>query len=501
MLVVLTDSSDAETKLVLNTGYTVSLNADQNVSPGGTITTTATHATGYKVTITTEVSATQEVTIPNGGDFYPGVLNDALDRLTVLVQQLQEQISRAVKTNISSSSTPDQLMADIGGAVSASASSAYAAANSASNAANSASNAAEAAGAASSAVAALSSELADTSNTAKGDALIGYETPNAGGAARSLHAKMTDFWVTPQDFGAVADGVTDDRAAIVAAIASGRPVYIPAGSYKVSTRITVPSNVYIRGDWRKTDIIFGTNADWLFEITGSNVVIEGLRLNFVSLASGSGAFLMRTDLTTMERIYLRDIETTSASYLLSDLTHATNIVVMLHIQNVVARLHRGPGIALQRAFAYLILKFVTVDYVGSASRAHIAYSLTGNQGSFWENVDVTNGLVDATTANAHGFSFANCIAVWMNNCMADTCGGHGFYFTTGNTYFYLNNCIASLCGKVGFAVVGGGNMHLTQCIASGRKGLGYAPVWEGFRIEGSADKGATHWHARNQQCR
>ena len=38
-----------------------------------------------------------------------------------------------------------------------------------------------------------------------------------------------------------------------------------------------------------------------------------------SLASGSGAFLMRTDLTTMERIYLRDIETTSASYLLSDL--------------------------------------------------------------------------------------------------------------------------------------------------------------------------------------
>lgn len=118
LLVVLTDSSDAETELVLNTGYTVSLNADQNVSPGGTITTTATHATGYKVTITTEVPATQEVTIPNGGAFYPAVLNEALDRLTVLVQQVQEQVSRCIKTAISSDASPDAMLASISQAVS-----------------------------------------------------------------------------------------------------------------------------------------------------------------------------------------------------------------------------------------------------------------------------------------------------------------------------------------------------------------------------------------------
>lgn len=118
LLVVLTDPSDAESELVLNTGYTVSLNADQNVSPGGTITTTATHATGYKVTITTEVPATQEVTIPNGGAFYPAVLNDALDRLTVLVQQVQEQVSRCIKTAISSNASPDAMLASISQAVS-----------------------------------------------------------------------------------------------------------------------------------------------------------------------------------------------------------------------------------------------------------------------------------------------------------------------------------------------------------------------------------------------
>ena len=368
---------------------------------------------------------------------------------------------------------------------------AQAASTSAQNASASAQNAAssaQAAAASAASVPPLSADLKDSSNVAKGDALIGYKNPSTGSVARSLHAKMTDFWVTPQDFGAAADGVNDDRAAIVAAIASGRPVYIPAGTYKVSARITVPPNTYIRGDWQRTEIIFGTNADWLFEITGSSVVIEGLRLNFSALSSGSGAILLRTDLTTMEQIYLRDIRTAGASYLLSDLAHATNVVVMLHVQNVVSRMHRGPGIELRRAFAYLILKFVTIDYVGSASRAHTAYSLSGNQGSYWENVDVTSGLVDATTANAHGFSFANCIAVWMSNCMADTCGGHGFYFTTGNTYFYLNNCIASLCGKIGFAIVAGGNMRLTQCVASGRKGMSYAPVWEGFRIESGADR-------------
>lgn len=44
-------------------------------------------------------------------------------------------------------------------------------------------------------------------------------------------------FITPQDFGAVADGVTDDSAAIIAAIATGRRIYFPKGDYVVTEEI------------------------------------------------------------------------------------------------------------------------------------------------------------------------------------------------------------------------------------------------------------------------
>lgn len=54
------------------------------------------------------------------------------------------------------------------------------------------------------------------------------------------------------DFGAVGDGVTDDMAAIQAAVSSGATsVYAPKGVYAVSGKITVPGGVTIFGDGYK----------------------------------------------------------------------------------------------------------------------------------------------------------------------------------------------------------------------------------------------------------
>lgn len=50
-----------------------------------------------------------------------------------------------------------------------------------------------------------------------------------------------------EDYGAVAGGVDDCRAAIIAAMATGKPVFIPAGVYRVSLPITVNGGVYITG--------------------------------------------------------------------------------------------------------------------------------------------------------------------------------------------------------------------------------------------------------------
>lgn len=91
-------STGAETTLTVDSDYTVSLNADQNSNPGGSITLTAgALATGYRLIISSTIEELQQTDLTNQGGFYPSVITDALDRLTILVQQLQEQVDRSLK--------------------------------------------------------------------------------------------------------------------------------------------------------------------------------------------------------------------------------------------------------------------------------------------------------------------------------------------------------------------------------------------------------------------
>lgn len=105
--VVLTDSAAAETDLVITTNYTVSLNADQENDPGGTITTVSTYATGYKITIVGDLAYGQPTVLTNLGGFFPKTIEYAMDRLGILIQQLKESVGRAVRVPVSSGASGD----------------------------------------------------------------------------------------------------------------------------------------------------------------------------------------------------------------------------------------------------------------------------------------------------------------------------------------------------------------------------------------------------------
>lgn len=102
LLVVRTDPGNLESNLTFGTDYTVSLNADQDNNPGGTVTLFAAPLTGYLLTLTSAVQNLQPVVLTNNGGFYPKVINDAFDRVTIQIQQVAEQVSRAFKVPISS---------------------------------------------------------------------------------------------------------------------------------------------------------------------------------------------------------------------------------------------------------------------------------------------------------------------------------------------------------------------------------------------------------------
>ena len=118
-------------------------------------------------------------------------------------------------------------------------------------------------------------------------------------------ANLANEVVSVKDFGAVGDGVTDDTAAIQAAIdycGSSGTVYLPAGSYKIMDELSVPAGASIsfKGAGRGSTFINSglTSPDSTKSMIryygtavspNQNVTIEGIR--FIAIYFGYGVYV------------------------------------------------------------------------------------------------------------------------------------------------------------------------------------------------------------------
>lgn len=77
-----------------------------------------------------------------------------------------------------------------------------------------------------------------------GASLIGYKSTGTGATSRTAEARLRDT-ISVKDFGALGDGVTDDRTAIInaaaAATAANKALYFPAGNFVWTSTITLTS--------------------------------------------------------------------------------------------------------------------------------------------------------------------------------------------------------------------------------------------------------------------
>lgn len=101
----LTLASGVEVVKTLTTDYTITLNSNQDTNPGGTVTANVAPSALVTWTIDSQVAETQGAAFTDAGGWYPSVLNIALDKLTVLVQQLREVATRSLKLPVSSSAS------------------------------------------------------------------------------------------------------------------------------------------------------------------------------------------------------------------------------------------------------------------------------------------------------------------------------------------------------------------------------------------------------------
>ena len=311
----LNTTSNVETILTLTTDYTVQLNGDQNGTPGGTITLPAVLASGFNLTITSDIANLQPTDLTNQGGFYPEVITDALDRATIQIQQL-DQNSRAIKIPLSDG------VLDMTTPVVAERASKYLAFDAAGLPVVSAGTGSDSA---------LRTDLAVASAVSAGSRLSGFRQTGTGATARTVDAKLKDT-VSVKDFGAVGDGVTNDTAAIDLAIASGADnIYFPMGTYMTTGNHTVT-----------TQKLYGSNrlSSIIKKISGTNTIIKllntstmsgqisDLTLDGSSLA-GHGLFVGSAVNASSyqglsENLIIKNIGTTPSTVNISAITLATN---------------------------------------------------------------------------------------------------------------------------------------------------------------------------------
>lgn len=100
---ILTNTAGAAETLTLDSHYSVELNPDQDANPGGTVIYPLTGtplASGATLTMIGALTADQSTDLTNVGRYLPQVIENALDKCTILIQQLLEVSGRTLQSAV-----------------------------------------------------------------------------------------------------------------------------------------------------------------------------------------------------------------------------------------------------------------------------------------------------------------------------------------------------------------------------------------------------------------
>lgn len=267
-------ATDVSTTHTLNSTYSVSGTG----SPSGYVTFNTAPATGVRVTLKRVVPLYQRTRYENNDRFPAASHEAALDKLTMIAQQLDEKFGRAMLLEEGSPSTPVTFPEP-----GASKFIRY----------NSTGTGLEAVD--------ISGTLNTTVDAVQSVTKVGLGVASASGKLRYVNDSIRGLWadtgaqwyalngdvINVKAFNATGDGTTNDRDAIVAALAAlttGGALYFPPGSYKISASINLPSvdNIRIFGAGRSSHIWNSTANDGIFNIPAG---VDGLEIDHLKLSS------------------------------------------------------------------------------------------------------------------------------------------------------------------------------------------------------------------------
>ena len=243
-----------------------------------------------------------------------------------------------------------------------------------------------------------------------------YDPPFTGAVQTNVEAKLAQT-ISVLDFGAVGNGITDDTAAIQAAIATGNSIFFPEGTYNVNASILPQSNTTWTADnnatlkWTSVNCII-----YAFQIT--NWTMSGITVD--------GNYTAYTPINNTQ---------TPWGVLLES---STNIIIQNNIFKRLFRIGICVGHLSTTECKNIIIDNNVIFDIGYATDPTVGF---GNGVAILSasNVKVTNNWIYNITGNTSGTSGINCepgnatyvcsdIEIAFNKVTdCDDCPGIGLY--------------------------------------------------------------------------
>jgi hypothetical protein len=240
----------------------------------------------------------------------------------------------------------------------------------------------------------------------------------------------TDEVFNVKSFGAVGDGVTDDTAAILAAIAASGPgdtVFLPAGTYSISDTIVIDKAIRFQGSGPSTD---GEVGAVLFPSVSVSPVIK-----------------VTQDDAQIRGIYVRGFQTADTAIHLSDEVEGLKHIIVEDVRTT----RCGTGLLLD---VVILSEIRNCHFVsGNVDIQGLATSLT-----------FTSCFVKAYQGTTKGAYHVDGTSGYINfiGCAADQNEGYGYWVGNGSNAVVITGCGAEECA-LGFARVLGDNVGIYNC--------------------------------------
>lgn len=375
----------------------------------------------------------------------------------------------------------------------------------------------------SSAIADILARLADPTSASNGDAMVAVKSTLAGAVARTQHDKNAEV-ISVLDFGAVADGAvaagtgtnnTPFFQAAINALGGRGTLFIPAGVYRLSAQITIPSNITVKGAGNFVTILTCPpsfdDATGLVRLNGAGgppTVVEDLCVSgpvggagsnsagIVSVANGSfirnvwvTAFKTNVTLSSTDNFLLGSAIEEAVSggvavlVTVPDVTVADCVLYNSYIGLLVQGAAFADGtisISNVRSIACAYIGF----YISSSSNVQLSNCSVGHNNfsrvtyaamniESSTNVVVSNFIArvgSGPSASSIGIRCLNSSALLLTGCQVSTfLDGIQLNSCSSTT---VSSCHATGNSRYGIYSSGGDQVLITGCSASGNGGGG-----------------------------